>query len=190
MSNICPFMSSTSGNYDLVTAECVEGKCKFWNEEENECWLLLSAKKQAVGNDAELNSIEEQLNELNEKVETLKTDVGQNTHYIEHFHQQHLHNYPHKVEEMDDREGAVNIAMIPDAATVLAQEYQSGRDVDGNGLIYGVDFTIDRTDPNKPLLLQIIENNENWKEPELKVTFIEYLESMGWFLRYPVEEEE
>jgi len=203
MSNFCPYIS-TSYNYELIRIPCMEDACKFWNAEKGECWLLLAAINQADsssgGGDVNLqpvidhleiieskqDSVIELLNLNNNALNSLYTNV---THFTDHVHNQHLHTYPHKVTEFTDDPGAKNIAMLPDPTSVLLQEYNAGRDIDGNGLIYGIDFVIE-DDDTKPLILNALESTANWNFPDRKMKYTDFLNSLDWPVRYPVEEEE
>jgi hypothetical protein len=63
----------------------------------------------------------------------------------------------------------------PPAASKLINEFMGNEDADGNSYIYGYDFKISGTDVNKPNLLRALENNPDWTDPSIEITWNEYL---------------
>lgn len=155
--------------------------------------------------ESNINDIVDELQKLNTRINIMKQSGLQSLDalYLElailtsfyldmnaisdHLHTQHMHPYPHKTAEIDERSGGKSIAMLPDPTAILMQEFNSGRDVDGNGMIYGTDFKIKDNDI-KPKLLLLIEANENWSNPSTEIDYEEYLESIEWPRIYETED--
>jgi hypothetical protein len=204
MSNFCPYIT-TSYNYELIKIPCMEDACKFWNAEKGECWLLLAAIEQSKPNtgggavEVDFQPVVDHLVIIENKQDTIISilNINNNTmnsiytdmmYFVRHIHNQHLHTYPHKSLEFTDDTGAKNIAMLPDPTSILLQEFNSGRDIDGNGLVYGMDFVIE-DDDTKPIILYALESSDNWSFPRNKIKYEDFLNSLDWPLRYPVEED-
>jgi hypothetical protein len=49
------------------------------------------------------------------------------------------------------------IPSYPDEAATLSSEYQNRTDKDGNDLVYGIDFIITSNDPEKPMMLRMVD---------------------------------
>ncbi len=64
------------------------------------------------------------------------------------------------------------------AANVLVSEYAGNQDLDDNGLVYGFDFYICDTDPDKPPILKGIQKQPDWPSPPLCMTWADYLASI------------
>ena len=100
------------------------------------------------------------------------------THYV-HWHRQHEHNVSHVCSSTSTDCGNVYIASsrIPPYATILAQEYATNEDRDGNNRVYGYDFGILPTN-DKPMMLNSMENTPNWNVQSVQVSWSDL---MKWF---------
>lgn len=109
---------------------------------------------------------------------------------MHHLHKAHVHllTYPDHLAE--DRStikfGGPNKCLYSTWAQRLAYELLNNTDRDGNGLIYGKDFIIDPSDPDKPRLLRACEKSislEIYKrlptDSDTLLTVQEYLDSVG-----------
>jgi len=65
-------------------------------------------------------------------------------------------------------------------STALLNEFMAGEDLDRNGLIYGIDFMIDYTDPDMPKMLQTVHSNPSWVDVDTRLTWVEYLETLPY----------
>ena len=70
---------------------------------------------------------------------------------VVHMHDSHLHAIDHTCEDRFDVEsGSAVLKPTSTAADLILREFQNNIDYDGNGLIYGRDFMISRTDSDCP----------------------------------------
>lgn len=73
-----------------------------------------------------------------------RNTINQNVlNTLEHIHTEHWHYTGRGVP----------------AASTLANEYHGNQDLDGNGMIYGIDFHIDPECPDRPPMLRSVPNN-------------------------------
>lgn len=94
-----------------------------------------------------------------------------------HIHKQHYHSLPHRYDIYDATVfgQAGGKGSIPKAA-VLANEFMTREDLDGNELIYGKDFKI-ADDENKPVMLYGLETHPQWLDPGTEISWEEYMSS-------------
>lgn len=95
---------------------------------------------------------------------------------IKHYHNSHLHAYPH--DGQDKYDTPIGRSFMPSPITPtekLAHEFNTNYDIDGNGLIYGTDFKL--TGSNIPRLL-IPLNNTLEDNKYKKLTMEQYILSV------------
>jgi len=168
----------------------------------------ISAIKATLDNlDEKITSLDtnltSKLNELNISFNLLIRILFNIQIMMKHFHEYHLHNYPHEnflmetnledklkdIENLgevysrynDNSEKKVNSRVISDSPVMcLMQEILTSMDLDGNKKIYGKDFIIHDGDPRKPDMLKKIEGAMPIDPGAQKIMLSEYLEKIGW----------
>lgn len=97
----------------------------------------------------------------------------------EHIHDAHWHGSTHYAEQgINVEPGMVFIPPKIDESSVLNNEYQNKSDKDSNGLIYGYDFIISNSDPEKPISLRSIDEvmlQNGDSIPSVQMTWQDYL---------------
>jgi hypothetical protein len=73
-------------------------------------------------------------------VESNNCSIATTGRIIHHYHEGHLHNVPHIVEDISNVVGGASVATTLPYAATLTQEYACFQDADGNGKIFGLDF--------------------------------------------------
>lgn len=77
---------------------------------------------------------------------------------IVHLHDSHLHSIPHLCEDMFDvAPGSPWLYLPVSLAERLILEYNNNMDYDFNGIIFGKDFMISKTDKSMPPILAQME---------------------------------
>lgn len=130
-----------------------------------------------------LNTVIVDLHEIQAKLESIDGRLYTSNVLNDHLHKQHQHPKSHNASLKDSSLGSKFISMAQ-PAVYLMQEWTTNTDVDGNGRIYGRDFMISNTDPEKPMMLKGIEESESWRNPTgpgSKITYAEYLQSINWY---------
>lgn len=61
-------------------------------------------------------------------------------------------------------------------ASKLINEFLFNEDMDGNTKVYGYDFMISNSDPDKPIVLKSIESHADWLDPTCQITWDMYKE--------------
>jgi hypothetical protein len=93
----------------------------------------------------------------------------------DHIHKQHYHYMPHHytlyTAELFGESGGRGT--IPKAA-VLANEFLTKEDLDGNTIIYGDHFKI-KDSKSKPIMLYGLETHPLWEDPGVEISWEEYL---------------
>jgi len=97
-----------------------------------------------------------------------------------HIHDSHWHGTTHCVEEFDNIGSA--FVDVVDESSLLMNEFNNRLDKDGNELIFGFDFIIDKEDINCPPSLRSVESSliyDNMDIPE-KISWEKYKSTLPW----------
>ena len=93
---------------------------------------------------------------------------------VKHYHDSHLHSAFHESDNLEAPAGGVLIPPVTTPVDNLLREYNSQYDIDGNGMIYGVDFKIvQESAPN-----QIFEINKLLDSKLKELTLDQYIASI------------
>jgi hypothetical protein len=123
---------------------------------------------------------------LDEKIQTMADQFETVYKITKHIHDSHLHPFPH--EAQDEYEVQMGGNVYPDfigPADRLITEFNNSVDVDGNGLIYGVDFIINSDDQDKPCTLDDLEMaiSQECLNRMAKLSWKEFLETLSQEMR-------
>lgn len=170
----CPFQGLDAAD---VTQSCLLVNCEIWDVANGECSINIIKKYMIHTHDSHSHII-------NHLYDNLEADGGEVPveHPYEmstHLHNAHLHKRDHMCEEkLSDECGGGEAPSMP--AAKLVNEHMGNNDEDGNGLVYGVDFIINPTDPDKPPMLQKIEQSPDFNPPSgiTKMTWSEFLATL------------
>ena len=89
--------------------------------------------------------------------EILSESITELKQILKHYHDSHLHAYPH--DGQDKYDVPIGKTVLPNIITPaehLLHEYNTNYDMDQNGLIYGTDFKL--TGDNIPRIIEQINN--------------------------------
>ena len=137
---------------------------------------LFGIKSERDNTNSFINYLKDILGIHTDKIETDQTVLMLN----KHDHDSHLHAFPHAGVTVPTTIGSdTSSAITPPKAASLIAEYMGNQDLDGNGAIYGYDFMIIGTDPEKPNMLKSIEGMSTWTDPASKITWAAYLIWVG-----------
>lgn len=143
---ICPFISTMAriNGVDVFLEKlCVEQDCQVWDNVNSRCGAMIS--------------------------DILIHEHNSHTHPKSHTCIQSL-NMLHG--QFANYCGGYTYNQIIPRATLLLNEFIFSQDMDGNELIYGIDFMIEGD--GKPNILEQIENMEQWTDPSCKITWQQY----------------
>jgi hypothetical protein len=150
------------------------------NSEKDDSQSLIVYLKTLIG-------IKSERDDTNSFVEYFKDILGIHSNKIttdqtllmidKHGHDSHLHPFKHSAATVPATAGsdAPMDPITPPKAASLIAEFMGDEDLDKNGAIYGYDFMINGTDPEKPNMLKSIENMPDWSDPVCKITWAQYL---------------
>lgn len=90
---------------------------------------------------------------------------------VKHYHNSHLHGITHPSDNIETPSGAISSPHISTPVDHLLREYNSHYDIDGNGMIYGVDFKL--TQESAPPHLELV--NKKITKPLIQLSLKEYI---------------
>lgn len=140
-----------------------------------------------------LNSVLNSMNSMNSTLSPLASNVSQLVEILTevkiiltHWHNMHLHGGAHKSEDgfpLDHGRALLPTPITP--AEKLIQEYNTGYDIDYNGIIYGKDFKLIDSDDVPRMVREVNKLLDDNKYN--KISFNQYLTSVPnyakvWYL--------
>ena len=79
---------------------------------------------------------------------------------------------PHSPDDTTDSPKGMNMVPNFNPSLYLLNEFMTGQDLDGNGLVYGTDFGIEKQ--GKPEMLKAVEQNPAFRQPRTKISYDYY----------------
>lgn len=96
-----------------------------------------------------------------------------------HIHDSHWHGAAHGVGDVPGTQGGTTPPpSTPSKPSLLAQEYMTNEDTDGNSEVLGKDFGLDVTDSDVPKMLLTILNSPDFPVGLTTYTWAEYLATL------------
>jgi hypothetical protein len=169
---ICPFQSNSE-----TPVVCIAEQCKFWlikePVEDSDCLLIHSAanlnQMNTINTDilTKLDSLQLQMVNnhialtyilyLNTQLKTASTNIND---IVKHKHFQHDHYKKHEASIIDDEPGSdTGSRTLTTLANQLLAEHLGLEDLDGNGKIFGKDFTFYQDENVSDFLKGYIDQN-------------------------------
>ncbi len=161
--------------------DCLREQCQVWDTTNERCGTLVSN-----------TIINDPLDENHSMIQMMETILGKFSEkmaannqrsileFISHVHDSHRHPDRHECHDIPaDCGGMVgggNLISELSYAPTLVLEYITNQDLDGNNKIYGHYFKI-RNSQEKPQILNDIEKQLHWIEPNIQV---EWSAMLAW----------
>ena len=121
-----------------------------------------------------MDSISKDIRAVQKSSTNLSEALTEMRQILKHYHDSHLHAYPHDGQDKYDVQMGRAIVSSPvTPSDKLLQEYNTNYDVDGNGLIYGTDFKL--TGSNIPRILMHINDKLDNEKFKKQLTIKQYM---------------
>ena len=140
-----------------------------------------------------LSSVSSSMTNMNSTLSALAPSIEQLVQILTeiktiltHWHNMHLHGYSHKCEDgFPTNDGMALLPTPITPAEKLIQEYNTGYDIDYNGIIYGKDFKLSDSDDVPRMVREVNKLLDDAKYS--KISFNQYLSSVPnytnvWYL--------